>query len=98
MDTANRLTTLFKTDRGRLQETGRGASSLLQVHGALQARPLQTIASVAASTKLTIPTVTKALDRLQSLGIVRETTGRRRGRVYAYDEYLRLLSAGTERP
>ena len=98
VDTANRLTTLFKTDRGRIQETGRGASSLLQVHGALQARPLQTIASVAASTRLTIPTVTKALDRLQSLGIVRETTGRRRGRVYAYDEYLRLLSAGTERP
>jgi Fic family protein len=98
VDTAHRLTTLFQADRGRIQATGRGASSLLQVHGALQARPLQTIASVAASTKLTIPTVTKALDGLRALGIVRETTGRRRGRVYAYDQYLQLLSAGTERP
>ncbi len=98
VDTAHRLTTLFKADLSRIQATGRGASSLLQVHGALQARPLQTIALVAASTRLTIPTVTKALDGLRALGIVRETTGRRRGRVYAYDEYLRLLSAGTERP
>lgn len=98
VDTANQLTTLFKTDRERIRETGRGASSLLQVHGALEARPLQTIASIAALTKLTVPTVTKALDGLRTLGVVRETTGRRRGRVFAYDEYLRLLSAGTERP
>lgn len=95
VDTAHRLTTLFKADGTRIRATGRGASSLLQVHTDLQVRPLQTIASVAASTGLTIPTVTKAFDGLQTLGIVRETTGRRRGRVFAYDQYLAILNEGT---
>jgi hypothetical protein len=42
------------------------------------------------------PPVYQALSRLEDLGIVREITGRRRGRVYAYDQYLALLNADTE--
>jgi hypothetical protein len=33
---------------------------------------------------------------LTELGIVREVTGRRRDRVFVYDEYVRILSEGTE--
>ena len=41
---------------------------------------------------LTTPTVTQALRELGRLGIVRETTGRARGRVYAYVRYLEALN------
>jgi hypothetical protein len=40
--------------------------------------------------------VTRAIEALRALGIVRETTGRRRGRVFSYDACLRILSEGTE--
>lgn len=31
-------------------------------------------------------------------GIARELTGRKRNRIFAYDQYLALLTEGTERP
>jgi Fic family protein len=45
---------------------------------------------------VSLPTATKALQRLQTLGIVREITGGKYGRLYAYDAYLSILSEGTE--
>ena len=47
---------------------------------------------------LSRPTVNAALEHLAGLGIVRETTGRQRDRVFAYDEYLAILNEGTEVP
>jgi Fic family protein len=41
------------------------------------------IATLTQSTGFTTPTVTQALGELQKLGIVRETTGRARGRIFA---------------
>jgi hypothetical protein len=40
--------------------------------------------------------VRAALDHLVALGILRETTGRRRGRIFAYERYIDILSHGTE--
>ena len=40
--------------------------------------------------------VTKALLNLEKLGIVRESTGGRRNKLYAYDAYLKILEEGAE--
>ena len=40
--------------------------------------------------------VSAAIAHLQQLGIVREMTGKQRGRVYLYDEYMKILNVGTE--
>ena len=37
---------------------------------------------------------TRAVDALVNLGILRELTGRRRGRVFAYDRYIAILNEG----
>jgi len=87
---------LFAADRGRLRAIGRAAGSTLQVHEALQQRPILSIKSAVASTGLTDPTVASALSRMEDMGIVRELTGRKRDRRYAYDPYLALLAEGTE--
>ena len=49
-------------------------------------------------TGLTAPTVNAALADLERLGIVEEVTGRRRGRVFGYQDYLDILNEGTAPP
>ena len=51
---------------------------------------------MAKDSKLSVPTVTKALENLLRARIVRETTGRQRDRVFVYDRYLAVLNQGTE--
>jgi hypothetical protein len=47
---------------------------------------------------LSFPAASSAMDLLVELRIARELTGKRRNRLFAYDEYLNVLSEGTERP
>lgn len=96
VSTAQRLVKLFQRDQARIQETGRGASSALRVHGALRARPVRSIADIAGSTGLSAPAVAKSLALLGELKIARELTGRRRNRLYGYAAYLKILEEGTE--
>ncbi len=45
---------------------------------------------------LSAPTVNQALSNLEKAGLVREMTGRRRDRLFAYTDYLAILAEGTE--
>jgi len=65
---------------------------------ALQAKPVTTVAILRTATGLTTPTVNSLLRELESLGIVKESTGRARDRVYVYRRYLDALAAEEERP
>ncbi len=38
-------------------------------------------------------TANKVLERCTTAGVIRETTGKRRNRVYRYDDYLALFDA-----
>ena len=55
-----------------------------------------TIPRVEEILETTKPTATKSVALLESLGILRETTGRKRDRTYRYAGYLDLLRVGTE--
>jgi DNA-binding transcriptional ArsR family regulator len=68
------------------------------VHFALQQHPVQTIAKATERTGLTVPTVTAALKSLEAVGIVRELTGKKRGRIFGYHRYLDVLNEGTTTP
>lgn len=96
VDTAQRLLELFKGDRGRVQAIRRGAPALLRVLQSLHERPVTTLNEVVRRTGLSFPTCAKATTALIDLGIVRELTGYRRNRVFAYDAYLAILGEGTE--
>jgi Fic family protein len=93
--TARRLAEMVSRDRACIQRLGRIAGSSLQVHQALRTRPLTTLASLVTETNLSMPTVTKAVQALKDEGIVSEITGRRRGRIYSYDEYMGIMNEGT---
>jgi len=93
---AQKVLRLFDEDRRRIEGIGRAAASTLRVHHHLQRRPLLSISSAAHDLGVTTPTVIGALNHLQALGIVREVTGRQRGRLFSYDAYLAVLNEGTE--
>src|SRR3989440_1622369 len=95
-EAAKQILNLFAKDRDRIQTIGRAASSALRVHEYMQKKPLVGIGAVADELKLSIPTVTVALDHLVRLGIAEEVTGKRRARVFGYSRYLKILSEGTE--
>ena len=96
VSTARRLSDLFTGDLERVNAAGRGAGSAARILAAFRERPLWTIAKLKAATRLPVPTVTRAIAALQSMQVLRETTGRRRGRVFSYDACLKVLSEGTE--
>jgi len=90
--TAQKLGTLFKEDRDRLQARGRKAGSLLRVHDAMTRRPLVSIKEVVEQTGLTFPPVSSAMEVLVEMGITREFTGKERNRLFVYKRYLELLN------
>ncbi len=95
-ETAKRILTFFAKDRERIEKLGRPSASALRVHELMQKKPLIGIGAAAEALKLSVPTVTAALNHLVRLGIAKETTGRRRHRLFAYSRYVKILSEGTE--
>ena len=96
VDTARRLVALFAADERKVQALGRPASSTLRVLQAFRERPVLTVQRLCERTGLSFPAAAKAVDRLVRLGIVREITGRRRGRAFAYEAYVAALNEGAE--
>jgi len=96
VQTAHRLLDLFRIDAERIRGLGRGAANALRVFDVFRARPLATLKDLADRAGISFPTASRAVEALARLGIVREITGRQRNRVFAYDQYLAVLSEGAE--
>ena len=95
-ETAREILTLIESDKIRVSGIGRGASSAMQIYRYLERKPLAVITEIVKELKLSTPTVTSSLLKLEELGLVREITGKQRGRIFVYDAYLRILDRGTE--
>lgn len=94
--TTGDLIALVDRDRQSVQQLGRASATAVRVHDRLVREIVGRPAEIAQALGLSEPPVYQALSRLEDLGIVREITGRQRGRVYAYDQYLALLNADTD--
>ena len=95
-ETAQTITALFKTNDEKIKKLGKVSGSVLRLHAYLQKQPVSDTGHAVTGSGLTLPTVINAFEQLEKLGIVRETTGRERKRLYAYAAYLELLNKGTE--
>lgn len=94
--TTRRILALFEKDRRQIEKLGRAAASAFRVHEYLQKKPISGIREIEKDLGLTYPTVAGALDRMKTQRIVRELTGFKRNRVFAYAPYVELLSEGTD--
>jgi Fic family protein len=95
VETAQRILALFESDATRLHTLGRASGSAVRIHQLLQRSP---VVSMSAMQKvgLSFPAVASTVARLEKLGLMREITGRQRGRLYVYSDYLDILKEGTE--
>ncbi len=97
LSTAERLEALVERDRATIRSrAGRAAGSALLVHAELARTPILNVRESMHRTELSKPAVQDALRRLGEFKIAREVTGQRRNRLFAYTEYLDILSEGTE--
>ena len=94
--TARRILAVFDEHRRQIEALGRPAASVLRVFEHMQRHPIVSIPAAAESIGISAPTVAKSLEHMRQLGILRETTGRQRHRLFVYDAYLAILSEGTE--
>ena len=88
--------TLFAKDRERISTSGDNTNSMLRVHELLQIQPFVNATQVNKKTHLSMPTVNSALSALEKLSVVREITGKQRGRVFAYEGFLKIIDEGTD--
>ena len=79
-------------DKEILERQGRRVGSLLRVHEALANQPILSLTGIRKNTGLSFPVVSEAMNILVEQGMAREFAGRRRARLFAYDEYLAILN------
>ncbi len=94
--TARQLVEMFASDRATIEQGNNRVNSTLRVHEALKDRMILSISEASERTGVAFPTASKAIEQMVKLGIVREITGRRRNRLFAYDRYLAILNEGSE--
>jgi Fic family protein len=93
---AREVFALVSEDRRRLV-AARGASVIaIRLMDRLPIHPVITIPTVVKLLKTTKPTAGKAVQLLENLGVLAETSGKQRDRTYAYARYLEKLRVGTE--
>jgi len=80
-----------------LQKNLRTANSL-RLLDRLYDRPVTSVSDVAEYLGVTFNAANTLVGKFCDLGLLRETTGGARRRRFAYDPYISLLRAGTERP
>src|SRR5437016_3663299 len=95
-DTARDLFVLVNKDRARvLSAPGASVMSICLIEQ-LPMHPVVTIPAVVKLLKTTKPTAGKAVQVLETLGVLVEKSGKQRNRKFAYAAYLEKLRAGTE--
>ena len=93
---AQQLFALIGRDRQKLMAQARVTIPAIRLFDQLPAHPIVMLSTAIELLRTTKPTASKAITALTEAGILRETTGRQRDRVYAYHGYLRVLTADAE--
>ncbi len=96
VNTTGRLLELFASHRRTIEQVGRRAGSALRLFAVLRERPILSIAAAADRSGLSFSGASSAMGLLADHGIVKEITGKRRGRLFVYHEYVAILNEGTE--
>jgi Fic family protein len=93
---ARDLFALVSADRSKVLAHSGTSVAALKLFEALPAQPVVTVNAVLKILETTKPTASKALDTLVAAKVLKETTGKLRGREFAYHAYLARLSADGE--
>jgi len=95
IQSSQKLFQLIETDRKKLISSSEVAVPAIRLFELLPCHPVLTINQVVKILKTTKPTATKAVDFLIKIGILKETTGAKRNRVFGYKKYTDILMSET---
>lgn len=96
--TARRIVDLREEARAEIgQKLGRRAGSGLILLEDLFRNPIVNVKRVAEITELSQPAANALTNALEDIGILRETTGRKTYRMFAFDTYLKLFEERDQR-
>jgi len=93
--TSKKLVKIFGRDRENIKNQGRASASMLTLQTILEKRCLLSLPVASKESGLSFPTISQAMGRLREMGIVKEVSGKRKGQVFAYQAYWKLISRGT---
>lgn len=91
VETGRRLLALFDADRARIREMARAAPSALAVFEFARLRPYLSIGDAQTVLDGSRGRATGAVARLRGIGLLAETVGGKRERVFAYERLLDIL-------
>lgn len=94
LETITKIDGVIAHDNRLLKEQ---TATVQKVYRYLTEHPIVGIGATAKELMLSFNTVSTALEKLISMGIVMEKTTKARSRVFEYTAYLEILKAGTER-
>ena len=89
---AEQIFSLLAKDRSRSIARDNVTVPAVRLLELLPSRPVVTLPLATKLLRVSTPTAIKAIAVLVELGILRETSGKRRDRVYAYQKYVDLLT------
>ncbi len=91
---AQAIFALIGMDRARLIKHAAVTVPAVRLLDLLPSRPVVTLPLAVDLLGVSKPTAIKAIEALESVGVLKETSGKRRDRVYAYQKYLDTLTGG----
>lgn len=96
VDAARQLFQLIEQDRQKVLNGESASVSALRLFQQLPSHPILSLATACDLLNASKPTAGKAIELLRQHHILKEVTGRKKGRIYAYDRYLQTLKADTD--
>jgi len=94
--TARDIFVLVNADRQRVLAASGATVIAVRLLEQLPVHPVVTIPGIVKLLETTKPTAGKAVQLLEGVGVLLETSGKQRDRTFAYKRYLEKLRAGTE--
>ncbi|PCJ29076.1 MAG: cell filamentation protein Fic [Rickettsiales bacterium] len=91
IQTAQEINALFKADFAKIESLGQIKFSCKRVLEHLKHLPQISVRHLSQTLAITPPTARNCLNKMVSLGILEETTGKKRDKIYVYCKYLTLL-------
>lgn len=94
--TAQKLFSVTSDDRAKVAAHPKTTVAAIRLAELLPSNPVITLPLAIKLLDVSKPTAVRTIRLMQDIGVLRETTGRRRSRVYAYHQYLQVLMPDTE--
>ncbi|OGQ48776.1 MAG: cell filamentation protein Fic [Deltaproteobacteria bacterium RIFCSPLOWO2_02_FULL_47_10] len=95
-ETARKLFHIFERDRKKIISLPKSTMPAIRLMELLPNHPVVEISRVTSLLKVTKPTAIKAVSQLTELGVLKESTARKRDRKFVYKDYVDILSEETE--